>query len=84
MTRSPVINGSACHTLHHLYFNYNYGQFFTLWDRIGGSYRVPPDELFNDEKMDQKEWEKQSREAEKLVKEVEGADDRTYEGKKDL
>lgn len=45
---------------------------------------MPPDELFNDEKMDQKEWEKQSREAEKLVKEVEGADDRTYEGKKDL
>lgn len=84
-TRSPVINGSACHTLHHLYFNYNYGQFFTLWDRIGGSYRVPPEELFNDElKMDKKEWEKQSREAEKLVKEVEGTDDRMYEGKKDL
>ena len=37
----PVINGSAHHTDHHLFFNYNYGQFFTLWDRIGGSFRVP-------------------------------------------
>lgn len=84
-TRSPVVNGSACHTLHHLYFNYNYGQFFTLWDRIGGSYRVPPDEMFSDElKMDEKQWEEQAREAERLVKEVEGTDDRTYEGKKDL
>ena len=37
----PVINGSAHHTDHHLFFNYNYGQFFTLWDRIGGSFRFP-------------------------------------------
>ncbi|XP_033125365.1 lathosterol oxidase-like [Anneissia japonica] len=37
----PYINGSAHHTDHHMYFNYNYGQFFTLWDRIGGSYRTP-------------------------------------------
>jgi Delta7-sterol 5-desaturase len=37
----PIINGSAHHTDHHLYYNYNYGQFFTLWDRIGGSFRKP-------------------------------------------
>ncbi|XP_038070051.1 lathosterol oxidase-like [Patiria miniata] len=37
----PFINGSAHHTDHHLYYNYNYGQYFTLWDRIGGSYRNP-------------------------------------------
>ncbi|XP_071784860.1 lathosterol oxidase-like [Asterias amurensis] len=37
----PFINGSAHHTDHHLYYNYNYGQYFTLWDRIGGSYRTP-------------------------------------------
>ncbi|XP_067827022.1 lathosterol oxidase isoform X2 [Heptranchias perlo] len=36
-----VINGSAHHTDHHLYFDYNYGQYFTLWDRIGGSYKHP-------------------------------------------
>ncbi|XP_038610032.1 lathosterol oxidase isoform X1 [Tachyglossus aculeatus] len=37
----PIINGSAHHTDHHLYFDYNYGQYFTLWDRIGGSFRSP-------------------------------------------
>lgn len=37
----PFINGSAHHIDHHYYFNYNYGQFFTLWDRIGGSFRNP-------------------------------------------
>ena len=37
----PLINGSAHHTDHHLYYLYNYGQFFTLWDRFGGSYRYP-------------------------------------------
>ncbi|XP_038048344.1 lathosterol oxidase-like [Patiria miniata] len=35
------INGTAHHTDHHLYYNYNYGQYFTLWDRIGNSYRTP-------------------------------------------
>jgi lathosterol oxidase len=37
----PFINGSAHHTDHHLFFNCNYGQFFTLWDRIGGSFKEP-------------------------------------------
>uniref|UniRef100_A0A8C5QM99 Sterol-C5-desaturase n=1 Tax=Leptobrachium leishanense TaxID=445787 RepID=A0A8C5QM99_9ANUR len=36
-----VINGSAHHTDHHLFFDYNYGQYFTLWDKIGGSYKNP-------------------------------------------
>lgn len=72
---SPIINGAACHTLHHLYFNYNYGQFTTLWDRLGGSYRKPNMELFYREtKMGTKEWQKQVQEMEKVVKEVEGDD----------
>lgn len=37
----PFINGSAHHTDHHIYFNYNYGQYFTLWDRLGGSFMHP-------------------------------------------
>ena len=37
----PFINGSAHHTDHHLLYKYNYGQFFTLWDRIGGSFHYP-------------------------------------------
>ncbi|XP_017554036.1 lathosterol oxidase [Pygocentrus nattereri] len=36
-----LINGAAHHTDHHLFFDYNYGQYFTLWDRIGHSYRHP-------------------------------------------
>eukprot|EP00055_Hartaetosiga_balthica_P007319 m.24968 g.24968 ORF g.24968 m.24968 type:complete len:277 (-) comp5715_c0_seq1:61-891(-) len=37
----PIINGAAHHTDHHVHTFYNYGQYFTLWDRIGGSYRHP-------------------------------------------
>ncbi|KAK2759403.1 c-5 sterol desaturase [Arachnomyces sp. PD_36] len=87
VANNPIINGAACHTLHHLYFNYNYGQFTTLWDRIGGSYRRPGQELFKKEtKMGKEEWEKQVVEVERFVKEVEGEDDRLYDGKgkKDL
>ncbi|KAJ5020749.1 hypothetical protein J3E73DRAFT_358833 [Bipolaris maydis] len=77
---SAIINGAACHTMHHLYFNYNYGQFTTLWDRLGGSYRKPNDELFQKElKMCQSEWKKQAEAVDKMVLEVEGGtDDRTY------
>lgn len=83
-TKSPIINGSACHTYHHLYFNYNYGQFTTLWDRLGGSYRQPEADLFNREtKMGKEQWDKQVREMERMVREVEGVDGRVYrDGKK--
>lgn len=37
----PIVNGAAHHTDHHLFYNYNYGQYFTFWDRIGGSFRTP-------------------------------------------
>eukprot|EP00160_Parvularia_atlantis_P016680 Unigene5407_Nuclearia_a/m.16559 Unigene5407_Nuclearia_a/g.16559 ORF Unigene5407_Nuclearia_a/g.16559 Unigene5407_Nuclearia_a/m.16559 type:complete len:290 (+) Unigene5407_Nuclearia_a:105-974(+) len=36
-----VINGALHHTYHHSKFNYNYGQFFTFWDQIGGTYMDP-------------------------------------------
>lgn len=89
VANSPIINGAACHTMHHLYFNYNYGQFTTLWDRLGSSYRKPNEELFRREtKMGKDEWSRQVKEMEQLVKEVEGEDDRTYvneeEAKKNL
>lgn len=82
---NPVVNGAACHSIHHLAFNYNYGQYTTLWDRMGGSYRKPDPSMFDkQENMSQAQWEKQSREMEKMVKVVEGVDDRAYlpEGKK--
>jgi len=37
----PGVNGAAHHTIHHTMFNYNYGQYFTFWDKLGGSYRKP-------------------------------------------
>lgn len=65
--------------MHHLYFNYNYGQFTTVWDRLGGSYRKPNDELFRREsKMSKAEWERQTKEMETVQKNVEGHDDRDY------
>jgi len=64
---------------HHLYFNYNYGQFTTLWDRLGSSYREPNLELFQKEtKTSKDEWARQKAEMERMVVEVEGSDDRTY------
>lgn len=80
VANSPIVNGAACHTMHHLYFNYNYGQYTTVWDRLGGSYRRPNDELFAREtKFSTGEWARQSREMEKMVREVEGVDDRQYD-----
>ncbi len=39
------INSPAHHTLHHLYFTCNYGQYFTWADYYNGSYRPPRPEL---------------------------------------
>lgn len=59
--------------------SYNYGQFTTLWDRLGGSYRKPNEELFKREtKMAAAEWNRQAKEMERIQKEVEGDDDRQY------
>ncbi|KAJ5658043.1 uncharacterized protein N7484_001692 [Penicillium longicatenatum] len=79
VANSPIVNGAACHTMHHLYFNYNYGQFTTLWDRLGSSYRKPNEELFRREtKMGDQEWKRQAKEMEAILKTVEGDDDRHY------
>ncbi|CAG9973313.1 unnamed protein product [Clonostachys byssicola] len=80
ITDNPVINGSACHTAHHLFFNYNYGQFTTLWDRLGGSYRKPDMAWFNKQTKKSKETLAAGiKEMEQIQKEVEGdTDDRTY------
>lgn len=39
--RWGFINYTAHHTLHHKANKYNYGQFFTVCDRIWGSYKAP-------------------------------------------
>ncbi|KAG0345746.1 c-5 sterol desaturase [Podila humilis] len=38
---SDIVNSAAHHSAHHLYFSYNFGQYFTFWDRLGGTYRSP-------------------------------------------
>jgi len=81
VANSPILNGAACHTMHHLYFNYNYGQYTTLWDRLGGSYRMPNEELFKKEsKNSADEWNRQAAEMEHVQQQVEGDDVRTYLG----
>ncbi|KAK9766748.1 c-5 sterol desaturase [Basidiobolus ranarum] len=71
-TRDPVINSAAHHTVHHLYFNYNYGQYFTLWDRLGGSYRKPSEEIYNSELRSQmKPHSKQDREMKAMASTLE-------------
>jgi len=36
-----IINGADHHTIHHSDFKYNYGQYFTFWDRVMGTHRLP-------------------------------------------
>ncbi|CCE62688.1 hypothetical protein TPHA_0D00440 [Tetrapisispora phaffii CBS 4417] len=86
MSNNPYLNGTACHTVHHLYFNYNYGQFTTLWDRLGGSYRKPEDDLFDPElSKNTKALEEQIKRMEVIKLEVEGNDDdRVYDEGQDM
>ncbi len=37
-----LLNSTGHHTIHHVDFNYNYGQYSTFWDRLGGSYKPAP------------------------------------------
>ncbi len=41
MLRFPWLNYTGHHTVHHRFNKYNYGQFFTLWDRLCGTHRRP-------------------------------------------
>ena len=38
-----IVNHTGCHTAHHWYYECNYGQYFTFWDRLCGTYRDPVD-----------------------------------------
>ncbi len=76
LTANPIINSTACHTVHHLYFNYNYGQFTTLWDRLGGSYRAAESELWDKDIRNSKtSIRKQLEETEKIRMELEQEED---------
>jgi len=35
-----ILNGTGLHIIHHSQFTWNYGQYFTLWDRICGTHKL--------------------------------------------
>ena len=39
--RWRFLNNTGHHTLHHYYSRYNYGQYFTFWDRLCGTHKSP-------------------------------------------
>lgn len=41
IVRHPFVLFTGHHTIHHHFNKYNYGQFFTFWDRWGGTYKSP-------------------------------------------
>lgn len=42
-TTLSCANHTGCHTVHHWYGWYNFGQYFNFWDRLCGTYRSPAD-----------------------------------------
>lgn len=80
MTSNPIVNGAACHAIHHSCFEFNYGQFFTAFDRLGGTYRRPENWMFEKERrMSEQQWTEESKTVDSFVKEIEGNDERNYE-----
>lgn len=45
----PGVNGAKHHRIHHTTFSSNYGQYFTFWDRVCGTYKCPFDVEKHDE-----------------------------------
>jgi len=59
------VNSTGHHTIHHTEFNYNYGQYFTLWDRVNGTHKdgFQTHDFWKGEKLGQ---EKKSSNGEKM------------------
>ncbi|KAI3634180.1 hypothetical protein MIR68_007784 [Amoeboaphelidium protococcarum] len=51
------LNGAAHHSMHHLYFKVNYGQYFVFWDWLCGSFRVPTSEILDHFKLSESDQE---------------------------
>ncbi|KAL9558057.1 hypothetical protein MBANPS3_001080 [Mucor bainieri] len=78
ISHSSVINTSAHHFVHHVYFNYNYGQYFTFWDKLGNSHRQPTDEQYDKAlRDDQKVMARQAHDAEEIEGETLGLKSKT-------
>ncbi|KAI8971442.1 hypothetical protein BDF20DRAFT_978499 [Mycotypha africana] len=73
ISHSTVISTSAHHFVHHLYFNYNYGQYFTFWDKLGSSHRQPTEEQYDKSLRDDvKVMARQAHDAEEIENETLG------------
>jgi lathosterol oxidase len=71
ISHSEIFSTSAHHFVHHVYFNYNYGQYFTFWDRVGNSHRQPTDEQYDKLKRDDHIiMKRQAQDAERIEAEV--------------
>ncbi|KAJ3247939.1 c-5 sterol desaturase [Chytriomyces hyalinus] len=60
ISNDEILLSCAHHTIHHLEFNYNFGQYTTLWDRIGGSYKKPVQEFANEMYFDKLKRKKEA------------------------
>jgi Delta7-sterol 5-desaturase len=38
---ASIVNHTGCHTVHHWCYRYNYGNYFTFWDKLCGTYCDP-------------------------------------------
>jgi lathosterol oxidase len=46
---SSILNHTGCHTAHHWFYRHNYGNYFTFWDKLCGTYFDPdrlPEQFF--------------------------------------
>src|SRR5262249_24643005 len=46
---ATIVNNTGCHTAHHWHYRYNYGNYFTLWDRLACTHFDPaglPEKFF--------------------------------------
>lgn len=50
LTNNRIVNGAACHSLHHIHRDCNFGQYFSLFDRLHGTYREPENLRFQEER----------------------------------
>lgn len=79
LTNNSMINGAACHAIHHTCFVFNYGLFLTVFDRLGGTYREPESWMFEKgRRMSEQHCTEESKFVDEFVKKIEGTDERVY------
>jgi len=74
LANNSIINGAACHSLHHTKFKCNYGQFTTLFDRLSGTYIAPDPELY-DKELNRGNWDQKSKVIDENSKELQEVED---------